>query len=67
MKAIPYRFLDRGKEYGISRNICNVHWHSDVVAGRMVGAAAFARLHANADFLIDMEAAKVEIQELKRN
>jgi acid phosphatase (class A) len=30
--------LERGKEFGISRNICNVHWHSDVVAGRMVGS-----------------------------
>lgn len=53
--------LERGKEFGISRNVCNVHWHSDVVAGRFMGAAAVARLHANADFLIDMEAAKAEI------
>jgi len=56
--------LDRGKEFGISRNICNVHWHSDVEAGRMMGAAAVARLHANADFQIDMAAAKTEIQAL---
>ena len=59
--------LERGKEFGISRNICNVHWHSDVLAGRMMGAAAVARLHANADFLIDMEAAKAEILLLLSN
>jgi acid phosphatase (class A) len=54
--------LERGKQFGISRNICNVHWHSDVVAGRMMGAAAVAKLHANADFLIDLEAAKAEVE-----
>ena len=56
--------LERGKEFGISRNVCNVHWHSDVVAGRMMGAATVAKLHANKQFMIDLEAAK---QELKRN
>ncbi|MCK4990474.1 MAG: phosphatase PAP2 family protein, partial [Bacteroidales bacterium] len=59
--------LERGKEFGISRNICNVHWYSDVLAGRMMGSAAVARLHANADFLIDMEAAKAEILLLHSN
>jgi len=53
--------LERGKEFGISRNVCNVHWHSDVLAGRMMGAATVARLHSNTDFLVDMEAAKTEI------
>jgi acid phosphatase (class A) len=56
--------LKRGKEFGISRNVCNVHWHSDVLSGRIMGAAAVARLHANADFLIDLEAAKEEVAEL---
>ncbi len=56
--------LKRGKEFGISRNVCNVHWHSDVVAGRMMGAAAVAKLHANEQFLIDMQAAKKEINKL---
>ena len=56
--------LKRGKDFGISRNVCNVHWHSDVVAGRTMGAAAVARLHANADFLIDLEAAKEEVAAL---
>jgi acid phosphatase (class A) len=58
--------LERGKEFGISRNVCNVHWHSDVIAGRMMGAATVARLHADDDFLVDLRAAKKEIEKIKR-
>jgi len=57
--------LIRGKEFGISRNVCNVHWHSDVVAGRMMGAVAVAKLHTNEQFLIDLAAAKEEIKVLE--
>ena len=32
--------LARGRAFGESRNVCNAHWYSDVVAGRMTGAAA---------------------------
>ena len=53
--------LERGKQYGISRNVCNVHWHSDVLAGRLMGAATVARLHANEQFEIDLAAAKEEV------
>jgi len=56
----------RGKEFGISRKVCNVHWHSDIVAGRMMGAVAVASLHANEQFLIDLAAAKEEIKRLKK-
>ena len=57
--------MERGKEFGISRNVCNVHWHSDVVYGRMMGAYTVAVLHANPDFLADLEAAKAEVAALK--
>jgi len=57
--------LQRGKEFGKSRNVCNVHWHSDVVTGRMIGAGTVAKLHSNEDFLIDMAVAKEEILALK--
>jgi acid phosphatase (class A) len=57
--------LERGKQFGISRNVCNVHWHSDVVTGRMMGASAVAVLHSNTDFMIDLEAAKEEVKALK--
>ena len=59
--------LKRGKQFGISRNVCNVHWHSDVVYGRMMGAATVAILHSNTDFIIDLEAAKKEINLIKNN
>jgi acid phosphatase (class A) len=58
--------LIRGKEFGISRNVCNVHWNSDVLAGRMIGAATVAKLHTNEDFMIDLAAAKEEIRLLKK-
>jgi acid phosphatase (class A) len=56
--------MERGKQFGISRNVCNVHWHSDVVYGRMMGSAAVAMLHSNTGFIIDLEAAKEEIKRL---
>ncbi len=59
--------LERGKAFGVSRNICNVHWHSDVEAGRTMGSATFARLHADSQFQIDMAAAKREIQSLQNS
>jgi len=57
--------MERGKQFGISRNVCNVHWHSDVVYGRMMGAYTVAVLHANNDFIIDLKAAKEEIKNQK--
>ena len=51
----------RGRSFGESRNVCNVHWYSDVVAGRMVGAAAVSKLHNNEQFLAAMDAARADI------
>jgi acid phosphatase (class A) len=56
--------LARGRAFGESRNVCNAHWFNDVVAGRLVGAAAVARLHAEQDFLAAMEAARNEISRI---
>jgi acid phosphatase (class A) len=56
--------LKRGWEFGESRIVCNCHWQSDVNAGRIMGAAAVARLHADKNFLADMEAAEQEIASL---
>jgi len=53
--------LVRGLTFGESRNVCNVHWHSDVVQGRTVAAAIVARLHADPEFLADIEVAKAEL------
>ena len=53
--------LARGRAFGESRVVCNVHWQSDLVEGRFMGAAVVARLHADPAFLADMAAAKAEI------
>jgi acid phosphatase (class A) len=52
--------LARGRAYGESRIVCNVHWYSDVIEGRSMGAATVARLHADPAFRSDLEAAKAE-------
>jgi acid phosphatase (class A) len=51
----------RGRNYGESRLVCNVHWQSDILEGRFMGAAAVARLHDNAAFNKDLLAARREI------
>ena len=53
--------LARGRAFGESRVVCNVHWESDVIEGRFIGAATVARLHAEPDFVADLEAAKAEL------
>jgi acid phosphatase (class A) len=53
--------LSRGLAFGESRIICNVHWQSDIIAGRSMGAATVARLHANPAFRADLEAAENEL------
>ena len=58
--------LARGRTFGESRIVCNVHWYSDVVAGRMVAAAAVAKLHTNQDFLAAMTAAGEEIDLVRK-
>lgn len=53
--------LERGRNYGHSRLVCNVHWYSDVQQGQAMGAAVVARLHDNAEFRGDLAAARREI------
>jgi acid phosphatase (class A) len=53
--------LARGRAFGESRLVCNVHWESDVIEGRLLGAATVARLHADPTFLADLDAAKAEV------
>ncbi len=53
--------MERGRAFGESRLVCNVHWASDVMEGRIVAAATIARLHASAEFLADLQAAKGEL------
>ena len=53
--------LDRGRAFGQSRVVCNVHWLSDTEEGRVIAAATVARLHGEAEFRSDLEAASREI------
>jgi acid phosphatase (class A) len=41
--------------------ICGVHYQSDVEAGRQLGAAMVARLHAEPAFEKDLAAARAEL------
>jgi len=58
------QILARGRAFGESRTVCNVHWYSDVVAGRLVGAAAVTKLHGNRTFREGMEAVRLEIEKM---
>lgn len=53
----------RGRAFGESRRICNVHWLSDIEEGRVVAATVFARLNADPAFAADMAAARAELAE----
>lgn len=57
--------LARGRAYGQSRVVCNVHWQSDVIEGRFAGAGAVARLQSSADYRADMTLAKAELDAVR--
>jgi acid phosphatase (class A) len=57
--------LQRGRAFGQSRAICGAHWKSDVDAGRVIGAAAVAKLHSNPVFTAQMQLARSEIAQEK--
>jgi acid phosphatase (class A) len=58
--------LARGLSFGESRNVCNLHWHSDVVQGRIMAAGTVARLHADPVFRADVEAARAELATVRK-
>lgn len=66
-EVIPGRatqLVARGRAFGDSRRICNVHWLYDTEEGRVAADAVLARMHANAEFLADIAAARLEAAEL---
>lgn len=63
-EAAPERsaaILARGRAFAQDRVICNVDWQSDATASLLLAAATVARLHDDAAFLADLDAAKTEI------
>lgn len=67
-EVVPDRAAElvaRGRAFGDSRRICNVHWLSDIEEGRVVATAVVARLHAEPAFRADVEAARAEVEALR--
>lgn len=58
--------LERGFQMGESRVICGYHFQSDVDAGRITGSGVVARLHADPNFNKQLEKAKKEFADLKK-
>ena len=52
--------LQRGHAFGQSRVVCGAHWQSDVDQGRVMGAAAVARLQSGPVFRAPPDAARAE-------
>jgi acid phosphatase (class A) len=57
--------IERGQAFGLSRLVCNVHWYSDTLQGRYMGAYTVARLHADPTFRADVEAARAELEAVR--
>jgi len=63
-EAAPDRadaILARGRAFGESRVVCNVHWLSDTEEGRVIAAATVAKLNSVPEFRADVDAARAEI------
>ncbi|MDP3907359.1 phosphatase PAP2 family protein [Novosphingobium sp.] len=58
--------VSRGRAFGESRRFCNVHWQSDVEEGRIVAAAVYARLQADAAYQADLAAVREELASAPR-
>lgn len=58
--------LARGRAFGQSRVVCNVHWQSDVDEGRLVAAAVVAKLHGDRQFREDLDLARAELAALRK-
>lgn len=64
-QLIPDRaaqLVARGRAFGDSRRVCNVHWLSDTEEGRISAAATVARLNAEPAFVADLAAARKELR-----
>lgn len=57
--------LQRAHAFGQSRIICGVHWQSDVDSGRVMGAAAVARLQSDTTFTTQLALARQEIADAR--
>jgi acid phosphatase (class A) len=54
--------LARATEYAENRLVCGVHFRSDIVAGQQFGTILALRLMQNAQFQVQMDAARAELR-----
>jgi acid phosphatase (class A) len=57
--------IARGRAYGESRIVSNLHWQSHVNEGRFIDSATFARLYAEPAFRADLETAREEVESVR--
>lgn len=57
--------LQRAHAFGQSRVVCGVHWQSDVDNGRVMGAAAVARLQSDPVFTAQVALARQEVADAR--
>ncbi|WP_372013860.1 acid phosphatase [Pseudoxanthomonas sp. 10H] len=53
--------FQRGRAFGESRLVCNAHWQSDVLQGRVVAAATYALLQSDATYRQDVQLAAADL------
>ena len=54
--------LQRGRAFAQSRGVCGVHWMSDIVNGRLMGAAAMARVQTSPVYRAQVALASDEVK-----
>jgi acid phosphatase (class A) len=57
--------LKKGLAFGESRMVCNLHWQSDIIAGRTMGSATVARLQSEPMFQEAVAMAKEELKAIR--
>ena len=55
----------RGLAFGESRVVCNAHWQSDIIEGKVVAAATFALLQNNSTYQQDVRLATNDVAKAK--
>ncbi len=56
----------RGRQFGDSRRVCNVHFISDIEAGQLIAEVVYARLQDDPAFKADFAAARAELRTVTR-
>jgi acid phosphatase (class A) len=51
----------RGRAFAESRLVCNAHWQSDIMEGKVIASATFALLQTDATFRQDVQLAAADI------